>query len=90
MSLQSLPAELLIWIISNLDSIKDYNSLVQTSRHFHAMFNDDLYVHAISKLDFSLLFWAASGGHIKSLRRFFEIATPGLVRASGNFDIRWS
>ncbi|KAJ5092847.1 hypothetical protein N7456_008708 [Penicillium angulare] len=89
MSLQSLPAELLIWIMSSLDLMKDCNSLVQTSHRCHAILNDELYIQAVSKLDFSPLFWAASMGHTRSLQHFFEIATPGLARASGNFDIRW-
>jgi ankyrin repeat protein len=49
--LMTLPNELFIEVASHLDSFKDLNSLVRTSRFFHTMFNPHLYRLAVAADD---------------------------------------
>jgi ankyrin repeat protein len=45
--LLGLPTELFLEIAPHIESFKDLNSLVRTSRFFHGMFNTDLYRRAV-------------------------------------------
>ncbi|KAJ5710550.1 hypothetical protein N7488_004706 [Penicillium malachiteum] len=89
MHLSDLSNELIFCICSCLNSLRDHNALLQTSRAFHALLNRELYLQAISKLDFTGVFWAAREGRVKVLQQFIEIATQGLMRASMKYDIQW-
>jgi ankyrin repeat protein len=66
----TLPNELFLDVASHLKSFRDLNSLVRTSRFFHAMFNRHLYDRAVAADDFVLDFimgWVLSRFRLASL-----------------------
>ncbi|KAJ5818532.1 hypothetical protein N7474_004123 [Penicillium riverlandense] len=58
MSLLALPNELLNVIITYLETERDINALVQTSRHLYTQLNDYLYAHDIIHTEAYAIYWA--------------------------------
>ncbi|KAJ5603863.1 hypothetical protein N7537_006819 [Penicillium hordei] len=62
MSLLHLPTELVLMIESDLDSLKDLNSLTRTSPRFALMFDDKLYKNRTAHQHAYIILWAAKRG----------------------------
>ncbi|CAL5867525.1 uncharacterized protein PFLUO_LOCUS1744 [Penicillium psychrofluorescens] len=58
MSLLALPNELLNSIITYLETERDINALVRTSRHLYTQLNDYLYAHDIIHTEAYAIYWA--------------------------------
>jgi len=56
MAFFSLPNEIIIEIIKNLDKEQDIFSLIRVSRRFYNLFNDYLYYYNIKHRRYSTLF----------------------------------
>ncbi|KAK0715956.1 ankyrin repeat-containing domain protein [Lasiosphaeris hirsuta] len=65
----SLPAELIAFVIDNLDSLKDLSSLARTNRRLYSAVNPGLYERAASQEDPWPLAWAAHCGVVGTLRK---------------------
>ena len=59
MAFSSLPVEIIIEVVENLDKEQDINSLIRVSRQFYNLFDDYLYRYNIKHRGCSALFWAA-------------------------------
>ncbi|KAK3352851.1 ankyrin repeat-containing domain protein [Lasiosphaeria hispida] len=68
-SIMSLPAELITFVIDNLDNLRDLSSLARTSRRLYSTANPILYKRAASQEDPLPLAWAAHCGVVGTLRK---------------------
>jgi hypothetical protein len=70
-SLLTLPTELFFDVASHLESFRDFNSLLRTSRFFHILFNTHLYHRAIAADDIirdDIVAWMLSEYRVASLK----------------------
>ncbi|KAJ5726762.1 uncharacterized protein N7483_008119 [Penicillium malachiteum] len=89
MSLDSLPTELFLRVMSYLDSPEDRNALARTSRRCHSLLNRELYILSIVDINFHGLFWAARRGQLGTLQRFLDAASPGFHMICDGLDVKW-
>ncbi|KAL4812854.1 ankyrin repeat-containing domain protein [Aspergillus spinulosporus] len=69
MSIGLLPPELLLMVVSDLESAKDINAFSQSSRQFYPVASDLLYRNNIKQDQCSALFWAAKKGSAGTIER---------------------
>jgi F-box-like len=73
MAFFSLPNEILIEIVENLDNEQDICSLIRVSKQFHNLFDDYLYCCNIKHRRSSALFWAAMHGREVTAGKFLHL-----------------
>ena len=72
MAFFSLPNEIIIDIVENLDKEQDIYSLIRVSRRLYDLFDDYLYCHNIKHRRCSALFWAAEHGRESTARKLLH------------------
>lgn len=77
MSLQLLPDELLLLIVSGVERDIDINSLVQTNRRLYAVLNSYLYQYNIRYFKSSALHWAAIRGRLETAKKILDQGAVG-------------
>lgn len=73
MAFLSLPNEIVIEIVENLDKEQDICSLIRVSRRLHNLFDDYLYRHNIKHRRCSALFWAVEHGRESIARKMLHL-----------------
>ncbi|KAK0621793.1 ankyrin repeat-containing domain protein, partial [Bombardia bombarda] len=68
-SISSLPTELVVLVLENLDRLKDLSSLARADRKLYSTVNSILYKRAVSRDDAWPLAWAAHCGVAGTLRK---------------------
>lgn len=68
-AIANLPTELIFFVASNLDKLKDLSSLACTNRKFYETVNPIIYATAASRCDVWPLAWAAHCGVAGTLRK---------------------
>ncbi|KAL4804671.1 ankyrin repeat-containing domain protein [Aspergillus unguis] len=68
MALSDLPNELLLGFIRAIESERDMNSVIHTSKKFHALGNPHLYRNNARRHRSSALIWGAKNGRIDTVR----------------------
>ncbi|KAK3361237.1 ankyrin repeat-containing domain protein [Lasiosphaeria ovina] len=63
-----MPTELIVFVLENLDRLRDLSSLAQTNRKLYSTVNPILYERAVSQGDAWPLAWAAHCGVVGTLR----------------------
>lgn len=71
-SLNALPIELLVFVIENLDHVRDLAAVSQMSRRLHDVANPRLYKQAVRCQDGRPLAWAARHGLVSTLKMALE------------------
>ncbi|RAL07967.1 uncharacterized protein BO97DRAFT_327451, partial [Aspergillus homomorphus CBS 101889] len=72
MLLNRLPQELVLMVAEYLETERDFNSLVRTSKESHDILNHHLYRHNSKHHNSSALHWAAEHGNEATTRRCIE------------------
>lgn len=80
MTFFSLPNELIIEVVENLNKEKDIYSLIRVSRRFYNLFDDYLYCHNIKHRRCSALFWAAKHGRESVARKMLHLGADVNVK----------
>lgn len=86
MSLSALPNELLLMLADNL-SEPDLNSLLQTQRHFHALFNGYLYKRSVRDHGNRTLYWACWRGVDTVARRLLDLGANPETRYAAGWNV---
>ncbi|KAJ5710434.1 hypothetical protein N7488_004590 [Penicillium malachiteum] len=76
-------------VMSHLEFVRDRNAFAQTNRRFYTILNREVYISAISDLDFSGILWAAKKDELQTLEHFFHAAKYGFNMAPNTSDIEW-
>ena len=80
MAFFSLPNEIIIDIVENLDKEHDIYSLIRVSRQLYDLFDDYLYCHNIKHRRCSALFWAAEHGRESTARKLLHLGADVNVK----------
>lgn len=80
MAFFSLPNEIIIEIVENLDEEQDIYSLIRVSRRFYNLFDDYLYCHNMKHRRCSALFWAAEHGREPIARKMLHLGADVNVK----------
>lgn len=80
MAFFSLPNEIMIEIVKNLDKEQDIHSLIRVSRRFHHLFDDYLYCYNIKHRRCSALFWAVKHGRESTVRKLLHLGADENVK----------
>ena len=73
MAFLSLPNEIIMDIVENLDKEQDINSMIRVSRRFYNLFDEYLYCFNIKHRRSSALLWVANHGRESTARRLLHL-----------------
>lgn len=76
----SLPVEIIIEVVENLDKEQDINSLIRVSRKFYNLFDDYLYRYNVKNRGCNALFWAARHDGESTARKVLQLGADVNVK----------